>query len=110
MASGQPRERRRGRRERKQKMQYECGRGAWIRSPICVMTRLIQRGLCSKFAALRQHGKFPNLKQLMPGLVPGGGTGIYRGEFAPGSGTGRTGMILPRRVRRPGRKLLVLRV
>jgi hypothetical protein len=37
------------------------------------------------FAALRQHGKFPTLKQLMPGLVPGGGTGIYRGEGAPGS-------------------------
>src|SRR5260370_10427308 len=71
-ASGQPRERPRGRRERKQKMQYECGRGAWIRSPICVMTRLIQRRLCSKFAALRQHGKFPNLKQLMPDLVPDG--------------------------------------
>jgi hypothetical protein len=31
-----------------------------------------QRRLCSKFAALRQHGKFPNLKQLMPGLVPAG--------------------------------------
>src|SRR5260370_8257360 len=53
--------------------------------------------------------KVPKSQTVDAGFGSRRGTGIYRGEGAPGSGIGRTGIILLRKLRPQGPKLLVLR-
>src|SRR5260370_39618072 len=80
---------------------------------VCVMLRLIQQRMCSKFAAPRQHRKFPTYQIFDVGIGSRPGTKIYRERGAarvPGYEAPGVGIFLLRKLWRPRRKLLVLRL